>query len=124
MVKFKLTSTTAGSLFEIYGNKSSSTSINFVKVSITTQNINLLVSNASAIISASTSTTPLSTNIWYSLVLTFNSGGHSITLNGTSVSLNYTTGTSASQFSPSLFSSILYFVGVPLYCNKSKIPFE
>ncbi len=112
MVKFKLASTSSGSLFEIYGNKSGSTTTNYIRINISSQNIVLNVLTTSTLISASTSSTPLSANVWYSLVLTFNGSGNSITLNGSAVTLNYTTGTAATQFIPTSFTSTANVVSI------------
>lgn len=104
-IKFKLASTTTGSLFEIYGNKSGSTTTNFVKLTITTANINISVAGASTTIAASTTSTPLSVNVWYNLIVTFNAAGNSATLNGSALSFTYSTGNASTLFTPASWTS-------------------
>lgn len=99
MVKFKLTNNSSGSIFEIYTNYAVSTASNFIKLSISSGTLNFVVNSTANITATSAST--FSNNTWYSLVITFNSSGHSITSNGTVVTLNYTTGNSSTQISPS-----------------------
>jgi hypothetical protein len=112
MVKFKLTSTTTGNICEIYGNNSTA-STNYIRVAVSSGNITLSVVTSATTIAA-TSTTTISSNIWYSLVLTFNGPGHNISLNGSALTLSYTTGSASTTFAPANFtdtSNVVAYLG-------------
>lgn len=106
-IKFKATSIAAGSLFEIYGNRDASTSTNYIKASVSSGNLVLAIHNGtSTIINAATTSVPFTTNIWYNLVLNFDTTGNTFTSNGTGLTLSYSTGTSDVDVTPStLFTS-------------------
>lgn len=66
-VKFKLTSLTASSLFEIYGNIST-TANNYIKIgSNSSGGLTIAINNTAAIIAATSANGTLATNIWYTL---------------------------------------------------------
>lgn len=114
-IKFKATNITSGSLYEIYGDRNGSTASNYIKVSIVSGNVNISIHNGSSIIlDASTTSVPFTTNIWYNLILNLNASGNSLNLNGSPLSLTYSTGGAGTTITPAGFvntSNLTVIVG-------------
>lgn len=84
-IKFKLIAfDTTRRLFEVYADRDGSPTTKFIRLTLSgTTELNLTVHNGTSNnINLTTNNANLAIDVWYSLVLTFTSSGHSIKLNG------------------------------------------
>jgi hypothetical protein len=96
-VMFPLGSTMTGNCWVIYGNYTAPTQ-NYIRMFVSSGVVNIQCLSAATVIIAATYSS-LSTNTWYMLEFVTASGGNSLIVNGSAVTLTYATGNSTTSFS-------------------------